>query len=230
MESDLAEHRNQLADFVSRYEGTRLFSTSAQVVNFASALYNVSGSTSDPKVPGSTSWMGLLIAYQSKSSLCTIDVSGCYVTGPPPAGGNHPAFEVGGHMTTDSKGAVATGGSCYLMPLCKWHNSTSKNGVAFTHSKTCMLQLAGYMQAEPAATFMARFDGKEAGAIVYLSGEGLTYRALPEAGLKSSAMSALPDLPDDLAEDGVPLNHAILHCVEEDGETFYRIADSRTAS
>ncbi len=230
IDSELAEHRAQLADFVRRYEGKRLFSTSAKVTTCSDDLYNVSGSTADPKVPGSNSWLGLLMAYRSVTSPCQIDVSGCYVTGPLPSGGGHPAFEVGGHMTTDEDGAVAKGGSCYLMPLCKWHNSTSKNGIAFTHSKTCMLQLAGYMQSEPAATFLARFDAKEAGAIVYLSGEGLDFKPLSDAGLKGAAKAQLANLPDALATGGMPRDHAILHRVEEDGETFYRIVDSRMAT
>lgn len=225
-DSDLAEHRAQLAQFVRRYEGKRLFSTSAQVVTFASVLYNVSGSTSDPKVPGSTSWKGLLQAYAAHSTPCQIG-SACYVTGPLPSGGGHPAFEVGGHMTTSAAGTVAKGGQCYLMPLCKWHNSTSKNGIAFSHSQTCMLQLSGYMQAEPAATFMARFEAKGASSIVYLSSEGLDFRPFLEAGLKGAAMPELLNLPAELAEGTMPRDYALLRRVEDDGETHYVVEGHR---
>ena len=59
-------------------------------------------------------------------------------------------------MTKDITGQVPNGGSCYLMPLCSWHNSTARNGVAFKHTKTEMLLLTGYMNCDTALTFSLR--------------------------------------------------------------------------
>jgi hypothetical protein len=57
---------------------------------------------------------------------------------------------------TNSHGTVMTGQSCYMMPLCTWHSSTARNHQPSGHTQTRMLELSGYMQAEPAATFLAR--------------------------------------------------------------------------
>ena len=71
-------------------------------------------------------------------------------------------------MTKNSSGTVPTGGSCYLMPLCYWHNSTGLNGVAFTIKKnTKMLKLSGYMQGELALTFKVRLPSALPFALIY---------------------------------------------------------------
>ena len=58
--SALADHVGILQQFVSRFGEIRLFSTSAAVVTYPAPLYNVIGSTDDPKVPGYSSWTSLL--------------------------------------------------------------------------------------------------------------------------------------------------------------------------
>lgn len=141
-----------LADFAQRHSGVIIESTSATVVIYTGDLYNVVGSTPDPKINGVT-WKQLLI----NNGIGTNSNDHCYATLPLPTGSSsHPNFSVGGHMTPNSDGSVPTGGSCYLMPLCYWHNSTSNNGVPFPHSPDTMLQLSGYMQSDLAATFVAR--------------------------------------------------------------------------
>lgn len=139
-------------------------STGASVVNISGTLYNVDGSTPDPKrVPGykDKSWKDLLIAKGIPSG------SPCYITNAVPAGTSHPEFSVGGHMTPSSDGNVSVGGSCYLMPECQWHNNKARDGIAFYHSETAMLQLTGYMQGELGATFQIRLPCSEAFGLLY---------------------------------------------------------------
>jgi len=146
-------------------ESRRLLSTGAEVVDFSGDLYNVTGSTNDPAaIPRHTdeAWKRLLISMAGLAS----DTS-CYVTNVlATRGSSHPKFSVGGHMTTDPDGTVGEGGSCYLMPLCKWHNSTARDGQRFEHSKTRMLKLTGYMQGELAATFALRQPSHEPFALL----------------------------------------------------------------
>lgn len=171
-----------LAEFVDRYSGIHIESTSATPVTYSGVLYNVVGSTPDPKINGVT-WKQLLINYGINSN--------CYVTHPLPGGAtSHPQFSVGGHMTVNSDGAVSTGGACYLMPLCYWHNSTSNNGVAFQHSNTYMLQLSGYMQGELAATFLARLPGDAPLRIVGADGGLLSIQPADDAVLSAMKTAA----------------------------------------
>jgi hypothetical protein len=156
-------------------------STGATVVTFTSGLYNVSGSTNDPThVPGNygTAWKQLLINYGING--------GCYVTHPlPTTKTSHPDFSVGGHMTTNQNGMVPTGGICYLMPLCYWHNSTSKNGILFNHANTKMLQLTGYMQGELALTFQVRLPSSEPFALLFSKDGAWNYRDISQSEAES---------------------------------------------
>lgn len=152
----------QIKSFVAKLSENTIQSTGATVVNYSSNLYNVKGSTNDPaKVPGhlGESWKDLLKSYG-------IDHD-CYVTNSPaPGSSSHPNFSVGGHMTQNSNGSVS-GGTCYLMPLCYWHNSTSRDGVSFTHTETKMLKLTGYMQGELGVTFALRMPSNDRFAVLY---------------------------------------------------------------
>ena len=151
---------------LNRFEAIgNLLSTGAEVVNFSGDLFNVSGSTDDPPdVPGQDgSWKQLL---KDKAGLS--DGDSCYVTNViPEDDSSHPEFSVGGHMTTDPEGNVEVGGICYLMPLCFWHNSTSRDGERFEHSETKMLKLTGYMEGELATTFELRRPSHEPFAMLY---------------------------------------------------------------
>jgi|GEM_PF-6517005 len=153
---------------LSENKSVKIESTFATVVYPPSTLYNVQGSTYDPKhIPGASgySWKQLLIYYG-------IGVPGnaddcCFAISPPaPGGSTHPQFLVGGHMTTSSNGVVPVGGICYLMPLCKWHNSTNRDGIPFTPLHKPILELYGYMQAEPAALFKMRLPSEERFAVI----------------------------------------------------------------
>lgn len=167
-EQERDEALGQLAAFAARAAMIDLFSTSARVVTLADPLYNVSGSSDDPQIDGK-SWKELLKHY---------GISGdCFADTPvPPEGKTHPLFQVGGHMTLHADGSVPFGGTSYLMPLCKWHNSTSRNGIPFSHAQTRLVELSGYMEGEPAATFLARMSASTPLALVYLGDNGLTYR------------------------------------------------------
>lgn len=69
------EGLDRVLAFVERYRDMAITSTGAKVVNFSGGLYNVKGSTPDPKrVPGqeNEAWKQLLISYG-------IDAN-CYVT------------------------------------------------------------------------------------------------------------------------------------------------------
>jgi hypothetical protein len=218
------DHAKRLAQFVERFQSLRITSTAAAIVTFSGTLYNVESSTDDPKIDG-LKWKPLLITLSAGSTGCKI-TQACYADTPAAPGTSaHPGFDVGGHMTTNSNGTVATGGSCYLMPLCAWHNNPARDRTAFTHANTCMVQLAGYMQAEPFETFFARLDGAAPAAIVYVGAEGLESRLLGDPARATAKVLAFARS----AEDSLPESFVILERVEEDGETFYRIADSRTA-
>lgn len=201
-----------LATFVSQYSGVNIQSTSAQVVNFSGVLYNVAGSTPDPPIGGVT-WKQLLINY---------GISGnCYVTSPlPTTSTSHPQFSVGGHMTTNAAGTVPTGGHCYLMPLCFWHNSTSKNGVPFQHvNNDTMLQLDGYMQADLAATFIARMPGAAPLRVVGLQdGQIMIQPADTQvlSAMKAGQIGAERQTP-------MPEHYVVLRQVEEAGRIQYVI-------
>lgn len=157
--------RQKVNEFVRlvNSEDEIITSTGAVTVNFSGGLYNVKGSTPDPKkVPNheGVAWKQLLIDYGISAA------NPCYVTNPG-AEGSHPDFSVGGHMTTSYDGNVPTGGSCYLMPLCYWHNSKSRDEVLFYHVRTAMLLLTGYMQGELAATFHLRLPCSEPFGLLY---------------------------------------------------------------
>lgn len=162
-----------LKQFYENFGDAVLKSTSATVVQYPGTLYNVDGSTDDPKIDGVT-WKQLLIDNGINGN--------CYVTSPLPTDdSSHPSFNVGGHMTPNSDGSVAIGGICYLMPLCSWHNSKQRDGVPFAHTETTMLQLSGYMQAEPAATFLARQPGDAPYTMVGADGTQLTVHPIGKA-------------------------------------------------
>ena len=184
--------------FVERNAEQGIETTGASVVSCSAGLYNVCGSTDDPPhVPGheNATWKGLLQAYKIDGQ--------CYVTNPG-AEGTHPQFLVGGHMTTDAKGVVAPKGSCYLMPLCKWHNSTSKDGILFDHTETAMLQLTGYMVGELAVTFRLRMPNAAPYALLYYANGAWDYQDLSAGAAAEVKAGRLPaTLPGEV-------NHYVL--------------------
>lgn len=153
----------------------RLLSTGAEVVNYSGDLYNVAGSTPDPPaVPGHShsSWKILL-----KEMANLHEQTPCYVTNvDPPSDSSHPLFKVGGHMTPNESGEVAHGGICYLMPLCSWHNSTRRNGVAFEHTQTKMLKLTGFMEGDSPITFRLRQPSLEPFALLLFDEDNQEWR------------------------------------------------------
>ena len=158
---ELAQEIKQMSNIVSQWENIHIDSTAALKVTYTGNLYNVDGSTRDPKIDGQN-WKPLLI---SEGIIGT-----CYVTNAIPVpGASHPEFNVGGHMTPNSNGIVDDGGTCYLMPLCSWHNNKARDGIEFTHTETSMLKLTGYMEGEMAVTFMARLPSKKPFSLVYYS-------------------------------------------------------------
>lgn len=142
-------------------EDKKITSTGAKVVSVKWDLYNVKGSSADPKIPGYSSWKALLIDYGIPAS------SDCYVANETPSGNTHPDFSVGGHMTLRSDGSVTYGGTCYLMPECDWHNNKARDGTAFSHAETDMLELSGYMQEELEATFRLRIPSSDDFGLLY---------------------------------------------------------------
>ncbi|WP_341712966.1 hypothetical protein [Erythrobacter sp.] len=177
-----------LRAFADRYAGLQIESTGATAVNYSGVLYNVKGSTPDPKIGGLT-WKALLERY---------GISGaCYANTPTaPSDSSHPDFSVGGHVTPNKDGSVPTGGNCYLMPLCYWHNGKANDEKAFNHSQTAMLQLSGYMTGDLAATFMARMAGAAPLALVQLDDSGLAYRSIADdPGAIDDALQAVGAKP-----------------------------------
>lgn len=170
-----------ILDLVKQARDFRVESTGAAPVDYSGVLYNVIGSTPDPKkVPGhyGEAWKQLLISYGIPAT------APCYVTNAG-AEGSHHDFSVGGHMTVNSDGSVPTGGTCYLMPLCYWHNGKKNDGVAFSHTLERVLQLSGYMQGELAATFQLRLPSPEPYAVLYFSDDRWRNQNLSEQQAES---------------------------------------------
>jgi hypothetical protein len=158
---------DRLVDIVGRGEGATIQSTGATVVssaNYPEVLYNVTGSTHDPAaVPGSrgNSWIGLLRGNGLGGGACNV------ISPLSDEETSHPKYQVGGHMTENQNGIVPYGGDSYLMPLCKWHNSTSRDEVPFRHQGKNIIRLSGYMQGELAESFVMRFPSNYPMAMLY---------------------------------------------------------------
>ncbi len=160
-----------------------LKSTGASIINYSGVIYNVDGSTDDPhQIPGSIgyNWKKLLIQYGIGIGLD----NKCYVSDPlPNSESSHPSFSVGGHMTDNPDGIVEKGGISYLMPLCKWHNSTARNGVPFSLNNDVILELTGYMESESAAMFALRLPSDKPYAALKLVDGGWNPVNLSESEL-----------------------------------------------
>lgn len=207
----------QVLEFV-KHLGTGLESTGASVTTFSGKLYNVDGSTPDP-IPSGGSWKQLLINLLSLSA----SAQHCYVTAPLPGSGtSHPDFSVGGHMTTNSSGSVPTGGKCYLMPLCYWHNGKANDSVPFSHTNTKIVQLTGYMKGELEATFMLRMPSSEPYAVLYYADDGWNFKNLSEAegvDLRANVFDRL---------DGKPKveHYVLVKRVQEKNQTMHYLSSS----
>lgn len=209
-----------LANFAQLHAGIIIQSTSATVVTYAGDLYNVIGSTDDPKIDGA-SWKQLLI----DKGIGTGANDHCYVTSPLPAPTEkttHPEFNVGGHMTINSDGSVPAGGTCYLMPLCKWHNSASRT-MAFSHSLTTILKLSGYMQAELAATFLARMPSSAPYTLVGVNGSNVFTADVD--GLDT--VSAWKGQQDASIGGSFPEHYILFRQIREGDKVSYIIEDTR---
>lgn len=208
----MSEAEQAIANFVHAYKGQFIQSTSAVVVNYSGVVYNVEGSTGDPKINGA-SWKGLLQANGINGP--------CYVTAPAAGGHTHDQFNVGGHMTLNADGSVLVGGSCLLMPLCSGHNSTSMNRTPFQHQATTMLQLNGYMQMDIALTFMARMDENIETSMIY-KGVDQSWNL---AGTKHAAQNIKTLNLDAVGSSQAPEQYVTFHRVIENGKTGFRIGE-----
>lgn len=180
-----SEQLELVRSFIRRYGGAQITSTGARLVNYSGVLYNVSGSTPDPKAireHKGVSWKTLLKRFND------FDDAKCYVTDPLPGEeSNHPEFAVGGHMTPNPSGIVEVGGVTYLMPLCKWHNSTARDGTAFHHEETRMLKLTGFMEGDSSITFALRLDTGISYSKLFLDNDAQEWAVEPVA--ESDAVS-----------------------------------------
>lgn len=212
---ETTDNINYLREFVKKWDGVELFSTGATLVNFTKDLYNVDGSSDDPKING-LAWKKLLIDRGVDGD--------CYVTNvKPPQKSSHPDFSVGGHMTTNSDGSVAVGGVCYLMPLCSWHNSKARDGKAFSHEKTSMLKLTGFMQGDIAATFKARLNDGDVYSVVYPSDSELETQGLPAINFANIMDFRL----QKQATNGLPPHYVLFKRNEDNGRVYYVIEDAK---
>lgn len=209
---------------VERQKGPPIIeSTGATVVSSSpNPIYNVDGSSDDPKIHGD-SWKKLFVAVMAKAG--AFYPNNCFVSPTSPAHDSHPGFRLGGHMTQNQNGS-ATGGTCYLMPLCSWHNSKARDGVPFVPVQPTMVQLTGYLLAEPAALFAARLDGEAAHALVYGTElDEVDFRGLDEA--PELEREKLFENASVSGEDGKPDTYVHLRRIETEGRTAYEIVDRR---
>ena len=212
--SEAVEPTAVLQDFVTRFGEQRLFSTQAKIVTYTDPLYNVIGSSGDPKIPGYPSWTYLL--QQFGIGVGTNDH--CYVD-PQTPDHTHPAFLVGGHMTPNKDGSVPSTDICYLMPLCKWHNGKGNNHVAFPHSLTQILELYGYMTSETAATFLARLSGQVPAALIFAEEQGLKFQTLSDEDFSRIKSGSVVDA----LGSGVADRHIVLRRREDRDGVYYTV-------
>ena len=209
------EIEQALSEFYTRHRDTELFSTGLRVVDYAGFLYNIEGSSPDPRIDR-LMWKQLLIRNGIEED--------CYVTDPLPDGEtSHADFSVGGHMTPSDIGHVEPGGICYLMPLCHWHNNPARNRTPFEHTATRMLELSGYMEGDLAATFEARRPGGPQYRLVSVEGDALTSRAIEEP------MVTISNVHRDtgVTNPALPSTYLRFRRVEEGGEVRFVIDDAR---
>lgn len=175
--------RAEIKHFLRAYSGTRLASTSARRVMVTEDVYNVKGSSPDPKIKGK-SWRKLLKSYGVDKD--------CYVTNhlaPNGQENSHPNFNVGGHVTLNDDGRVKRGEDSYLMPLCSWHNSKGRDDKNFEHTEIEMLLLEGFLEHDLPVTFLARFvSNDENSRLIYETEEGWDHVEMPEDLLETFAI------------------------------------------
>lgn len=92
------------------------------------------------------------------------------------------------------------------MPLCAWHNNSARNGQAFSHVQTEMLQLTGYYQGEFAATFTARLPSSEPFSIIYETADGWQTKNL---SAEHGAQVMAEDWPKDVF-GSLPAHYVLL--------------------
>lgn len=203
-----------LREFHKRYHEIGLFSTGAKEVDYKGVLYNITGSSRDPRI--GDSWKQLLLSSGINGN--------CYVTNPPAEGGtSHPNFNVGGHMTPSPLGYAKPGGICYLMPLCKWHNSTARDKTPFEHYETRMLELSGYLEGELAATFEARMPGDAEYRLVSVKGDALISQAIDAPLL--NLMNVHRDT--GVADPALPQTYLLFRQVKKGDSVRFVIDDAR---
>lgn len=210
-----------LHKFVEKCGTLHVESTGASITYQSDTMYNVDGSDNDPKkIPKhvGSNWRPLMIALGISAS------SKCYVTTAKPApAASHPNFNAGGHVTPNSDGTVAAGGTCYLMPLCSSHNGKSFDEVAFTHTETKMVELTGYMEpAELPATFMARLPSEETFAVLYPTNDGWQSKKLHA---DDAADLSLVDLPG-CEGSGAPEHYVLIERQEEPMRSIYVVREA----
>lgn len=212
--NETAEATRLLREFVEAYKGTIIESTGFSKVTATLPVYNVIGSTDDPKIPKFPTWKLLLEGDGFKGCSCFV---------PGVKDRSHPGFDVGGHMTNQADGSVKNG-TCYLMPLCKLHNGKGFEKVPFNSlTSTTMLQLTGYKPKDIAATFLARLSGDAPAALIYRRGQGIDHHRLLDR--KSASREKLFET---LVADGPgqPEDYLVLERVTEKGRAAYRIVEA----
>lgn len=184
---DVINDLSKIRDFLEKLNNNQLQSTGFTVVDgddVPKILYNVDGSMGDKNnTPVKGSWIELLRKND-------IDCSKCYVTDPipnPSTATSHPDKSLkGGHMTINKDGSV-TDGSCYLMPLCAWHNCKDRDKVEFKHeNNNKMLRLTGYLKNDLAITFMLRLPSEYPFALLYFKNGEWSYKNVSEAEVNNN--------------------------------------------
>lgn len=111
---------DEVVEFFREHMNGIIYSTHAKPIDLSVDVYNVKGSSDDPKL--SASWKALLEEYEIYGP--------CYVTNQKPDKpdtSHDKGTWLGGHMALTKDGLVEPGGITYLMPLCAWHNSKSRD-------------------------------------------------------------------------------------------------------
>jgi hypothetical protein len=191
----MPDELEEVRRLVDMYGAIGLLSTGARIINVSDEVYNVSGSTHDPKhVPDfrGAAWKKLLV------EMTGLGDAECYVTNELPEGkSSHPDFSVGGHMTKQRSGEVRTGDITYLMPLCHWHNSPGRNGLPYEHDETLMLELKGFMQGDTPAAFAMRLPPDAPFSLLYFNRGAGMWDSKKLDGEEAARLAAQPSTEMD---------------------------------
>lgn len=136
-----------------------LAATGARKTKLSGPVYNVSGSGKDPKcIEGlrNAAWKTVMI---DRGIMPSAKCPGPPASKPDTTHDDEDNFDNGGHVTKNKDNTVGPDKICYLIPLCDWHNHTSRNDTEFNwKGELDAVELSGYFECIPPQLFLAAMN------------------------------------------------------------------------